>query len=244
VADTSSVVSLVGAGIAAASAVVSAVIGRRTVMRDRRMAADETAVHYRVPLLHAAFNLQTRLWNIGGGDFLGTFLTRGSKAEAAYARCNTVYLIGGYLCWSEILRREAQLLDPLDRRRDRDIMIAMENIRDIMANSRTYRDPVLRVFRGDQRAIGEVLLTTTQSPSGRTGPRWDCIGYAAFVKALGDNEDIARWFETLLSDVDELAAHRADHLARLTALQHALVELINLLDPAGDQVTLELRAPL
>jgi hypothetical protein len=95
-----------------------------------------------------------RLWNIGGGNFLDAFLTHGSKAEADYARHNTVYLIGQYLCWSEILRREAQLVDPVDRRRDRDIAAAMETIRDIMADSHTYRDAPLRVFRGDQRHRG------------------------------------------------------------------------------------------
>jgi hypothetical protein len=48
----------------------------------------------------------------------------------------------------------------------------------------------------------------------------------------------------LLADVDALATDRDKHLARLTALQHALVDLINLLDPAGDHVTLKLRGRL
>jgi hypothetical protein len=242
--DASSVVSLVGAVVAAGAAGVSAVYSRRTALRDRKMAADELAVRYRVPLVHAAYNLMTRLWNIGRGAFLDDFLTSGSEAEAQYARHNTMYLIGQYLCWSEILRREAQLLDPMDPRRHRDITAAMEHIRETMADSRTYKDPVLRVFRGDQRAIGEVMLTTTESPSGWTGPRWDCIGYAEFVKRLDKDPDTSRWFTTLLEDIDKLADDPEGHLDRLIELQHALLDLVNVIDPTGDHVTKKMRTKL
>lgn len=239
---TSSVVSLAGATISAVGALVAVVLGRRAVIRDRRLSADELAGRYRVPLLHAAFNLQSRLYNIGRQNFLGNFLTRGSSAEAEYARFNTAYLICQYLCWAEILRREVQLLAPLHHGRDRDIMIAMEKIRYQMADSLSNPDPVLRVFRGDQRAIGEVLLTTTDAPTDRIGPRWDCMGYAAFVQALADKQPaITRWIQPLLRDVDKLAADYHGHEARLTAIQHNLVELINFIDPEGNRIPTNLR---
>jgi hypothetical protein len=101
----------------------------------------------------------------------------------------------------------------------------------------------LRVFRGEQRAIGEILLTKTDNPSARVGPRWDCLGYAAFVKAL-EGKDTARWFTILLEDVDRLAGNLDEHHPRLVALQHALLQLINLLDPDGDRVAAQLRQPL
>jgi hypothetical protein len=160
-----------------------------------------------------------------------------------YARLNTVYLVGQYLCWSEILRREGQFIDPVDLQRDREVMAAMEQVREVLSDSLKLTDPVLRVFRGEQRAIGEVLLTKTDNPSERVGPRWDCLGYAAFVKALEDN-DTARWFTTLLADVDRLADGLEEHRDRLVALQHALLELINLLDPNGDRVSAQLRQRL
>jgi hypothetical protein len=241
----SGVVSLAGAVISAAAAVTTAVLIRRAAVRDRQAAVEEQALRYREPLLHAAFNLQTRLYNIANPThvFLQRFLTNGTPAEAEYARLNTVYLLGQYLCWSEILRREGQFIDPVDLRRDREVMTCMEEVREVLSDSITFTDPVLRVFRGEQRAIGEVLLTRSDNPSARIGPRWDCLGYAAFVKAL-DAKDTARWFATLLEDVDRLADGLEEHRDRLVALQHALLQLINLLDPNGDRVSAQLRQPL
>jgi hypothetical protein len=85
--------------ISAAAAILALWLSRRAAVRDRRLAADELADRYRVPLLHAAFNLQTRLFNIGRRDFLGIFLSDGSTADADYAQYNTAYLIGQFLCW-------------------------------------------------------------------------------------------------------------------------------------------------
>jgi hypothetical protein len=245
VADTSGAVSLAGAVISAGAAVTTVVLTRRAAARDRQQAVAELALRYREPLLHAAFNLQTRLYNIASPThrFVERFLTNGTPTEAEYARLNTVYLLGQYLCWSEILRREGQFIDPVDLRRDREVMAAMEQVRETLSDSLTFTDPTLRVFRGEQRAIGEVLLTKTDSPSDQVGPSWDCLGYAAFVKAL-DDKDIARWFAILLADVDRLAGGLDEHRARLVALQHALLKLINLLDPNGDRVSAELRQPL
>jgi hypothetical protein len=240
--NASTWVSLASAIIAALAAVVASVLARRAVVRDRRLAADELAGRYRVPLLHAAFNLQTRLYNIGRQDFLRIFLSNGSASDADYARYNTVYLIGQFLCWAEILRREVQLLEPLNRGRDQDIMTAMENVRYLFADSRTYHDPVLRVFRGDQRAVGEVLLTAVDSPADRIGPRWECIGYAAFVEAVSDQQNsIRRWMDPLIASINELATDYQAHSARLIELQHGLVELINLIDPEGQRIPTSLR---
>jgi hypothetical protein len=243
--SASSVISLAGAAISTAGALVAVALNRRAVVKDRGLAADELADQYRVPLLHAAFNLQTRFYNIGCQNFLDLFLIGGSPNEAEYARFNTAYLIGQYLCWAEILRREAQLLEPLHRGRDREIMVTMEKIRYEMADSLSNPDPVLRVFRGDQRAIGEVMLTTTDEPTSRIGPRWDCMGYAAFVQALLDEQPtMTRWMRPLLDHIDKLAANYAAHQTRLVAIQHHLVELINLIDPDGNRIPTNLRQQL
>ena len=132
-ADTSGVVSLAGAVISAGAAVTTVVLTRRAAVRDRRVAAAELALRYREPLLHAAFNLQTRLYNIASPThvFLHRFLTNGTPAEAEYARLNTVYLLGQYLCWSEILRREGQFIDPVDQQRERDVKAAIEQVREV-----------------------------------------------------------------------------------------------------------------
>ena len=89
-------------------------------------------------------------------------------------------------------------------------------------------DPVLHVFRGDQRAIGEVMTV----PIGDGGParRHDCVGYAAFAEHRKD-AGFSLWFAKLERDVELLAREPAAHLGRLVALQHALVDVLNILDP-------------
>jgi hypothetical protein len=239
--SASSVVSLVSAMIAALGALVAIWLNRRAVIRDRRRTASELAERYRVSMLLAAFDLQARLYNIGRQHFLSIFLTNGSSSEAEYARFNTVYLIAQYLCWAEVLRREGRLLAPLKRGSDRDIVAAMEAVRYEMADRLSNHDPVLQILRGNQRAIGEVMLITTKQP-GQKGPRWDCIGYAAFVQALAEDQAvISRWLRPLIDDIDVLAANSDTRIARIIAVQHYLVSLINLIDPAGDRIPVDQR---
>ena len=61
-ADTSGIVSLAGAVICAGAAVTTVVLTRRAAVRDRRQVAADQALRYREPLVHAAFNLQARLY--------------------------------------------------------------------------------------------------------------------------------------------------------------------------------------
>jgi hypothetical protein len=111
-----------------------------------------------------------------------------------------------------------------------------------MADSRSISDPVLRVFRGDQRAVGEVLLTSVDTPADRVGPRWECIGYAAFVQALTDRQPaITRWIGPLIEDINQIAANYQAHSVRIIELQHGLIDLINLIDPAGQRIPTNLR---
>ena len=63
-------------------------------------------------------------------------------------------------------------------------------------------------------------------------PRQDTIGYAAFVTRRRGDPDFARWFDRLAEDIS--AARRTEpggHDQRLVALQRALIDLIEFLDP-------------
>lgn len=236
-------ISLLGAVISGGFALTAVVITRRGSMREKAMAADEVAMRYRTPLLHAAFDLQTRLYNIAHQGFL----TRFSRQEALpsqreYATNNTLYLVAQYLCYGEILRRGMLFLDPVDRRRQRTLVEAMEHVRATFADTITITDPALCLFRGEQRAVGEVMLT--ESDGVLPGlPRWDCMGYASFVRRLGEPE-VDRWFGTLRQSIDALAGGVQTPGQRLTELQHALLALVILIDPDCEQVPKGLRKPL
>lgn len=236
----SAIVSVVSAGIAASAAFASAWFTRRTIISERLAVADELAVRFREPLLQAAFNLQSRMYNIARLGFLERFMAETSPAEdREYAAENTLYLLGQYFCWVEILRRESQFLDPRNRARNRAVADQLEKVRDVFASSE-IPELVFRIFRGEQRAIGEVMLTPTEAPR---GPCWECVGYAAFVRQRGDAEN-DRWFRRTRDDLDVLLKEPGRHRERLVLVQHALLDLVDVLDPNGERVSMGMRERL
>lgn len=72
-------------------ALVSVAISRRAARIERLFAADELATRFGKPLLHAAFNLETRIYNMVELDFFGRFLgtdnTESEKSTLSSTPC-------------------------------------------------------------------------------------------------------------------------------------------------------------
>ena len=151
-----------------------------------------------------------------------------------------MYLIAQYFCYAEIIRRGALFLDPVNREGQRKLIEQLEQTRDAFARSDI--DPTLCVFRGEQRAIGEVMLTETGEAPGRAR-RWDCMGYATFVERI-PLTDMSKWFTHLTQDMTKLKDDLEKHDERLVALQHSLMDLVCLIDPDGGHITLNQRERL
>ena len=223
------------AGASLVIAILSVVFARNAVTRTRRFDVTDRAQRYREPLLHAAYNLQSRLWNIAHQRFLEDFHASGNERERQYARLNTTYLIGQYFCWAELIRDEAQYLSPGRRRKERKLISAMEGVRHLFADSQRLSIPTLRIFRGDQRAIGELFLVPVAHVPELAGRR--TIGYAAFVNAHSVDARLESWLAPLIVSIDALAADLDGNGDRLVEVQRALVDLVNLIDPRGNRVS-------
>jgi hypothetical protein len=230
--------------ISVSGAVVSAFYANRLKRAAQIEQADSLAVRFREPVLQAAFNLQSRIYNIVRQGFLEDFLLadQASEDEREYAVRNTSYLVGQYLAWVEIIRRESQYVDPRSRARNREIVGRLEAVRDVFAESRALKDPTMRIFRGEQRAIGEVMMVPTE-PALPGVPRWECMGYGRFV-AEHDVGGIQRWFRRIENDVTLLAKEHDSPSERLIQVQHGLLDLIDVLDPEADRVPLRQREHL
>jgi hypothetical protein len=189
---------------------------------------DTLMARYRDPLLRAAFDLQSRLYNIVEQDFLGHYYGEDKPDTTDYARDNTLYVLAEYLGWIEILRREVRFLDLGDEARTRTMADCLDAVRFTLLTDRT--DDVLKVFNGEQRAIGEVMTKADDRPDDDGMARLDVIGFAEFTVRLRA-PDFDRWFRRLRSDVDLLAREPGRHVERIVALQNALVDLTSLLDP-------------
>jgi len=214
---------------------VTAVLTYRLNRSERVEQADDLAARFREPLIEATHNLQSRLYNLVKLDFLARFLVTpaATPREREYAVLNTLFVFGQYLAWVEAIRREAQYVDVRDRRNNRVILERLEAVRDAMADSSDPEDRILRLFRGEQRAVGEVMLVEHVAANGQR--RFDCLGYATFCRRLEDQE-FAAWFESLREDIGTLASPGVSVPARVEKLQQALVDLLDTLDPDHHRV--------
>ena len=142
--------------------------------RDKRLAqleAEKIISKFRDPLMHAAYDLQSRIYNILKQRFLPTYYTGGSKREQEYAVENTVFLLAQFLGWTELIRQEVQFLDLSSDDQTRTLRELQDSFSTQLRSDRSEFGTGFRLFAGEQRAVGELMIDRA------TGvPR--CIGFA------------------------------------------------------------------
>jgi len=180
--------------------------------------AARLVARYRDPMLRSAFDLQSRIYNVyrPGGFTL--------DKDPEYFRLNTLFLIADFLGWLEIIRRELQFVDLGAVQATRELGLRLAEVQELLANTTDWPDACY-VYRGYQRAIGELMLTPIDDGPGTR--RHECIGYAAFVAAHADPA-FEKWFTRLGDAIERLTEERP---ARLVAVQNALIDLVDFLDP-------------
>lgn len=242
VALVSGVVSLTAAAIALFSnrsvARLGSELEEQRRLASKREQAEELRARYRDPLLGTVFDLQSRLYNVVDKDFLVRYMC-GDHSSREYAIDNTLHLLAEYLAWVEIIRREIQFLDLGGEVANRKWLNALEDVRHVLA--RDDLDPVLRVFRGEQRAIGEMaIVELKQAASGR---RHESLGYARFIECR-QAADFNRWFQKLQADLELLAVEPRAHLERVILLQGCLIDVLDIFDPECERFPAERRTRL
>jgi hypothetical protein len=228
------------AGVTASrSARLSDELERRRRRETQAEAAERILHQYRDPLLDAAQTLQGRIYNIVRQNYLGRYLHCGDADEERYARNYTLYAIGEYLCWVEIVRRELRFLDLGNIERNRKLLAHLTQLQFVFQTDRV-KSP-FRIFRGRQRAIAELMMVPTNAAE---GPRTECVGYAAFDRRLDSDPAFAAWFARLSDDIDVVARSTDADNIRLFQLQRELIDLIDFLDPDAIRIPPDFRARL
>jgi hypothetical protein len=172
------------------------------------------------PLARSAYDLQSRLYNILKQNLVEVYLVKGNDREKSYVADNTVFLVGQYLCWTELVRREIQFIDLGENNKTRELLHLQDTIYSLWGTD--AQPPLFRIFAGEQRAIGEALI--------QTGVRGlECMGYGAFLKTFNDGTNPL--IDALRADVLSLNNGLGHAAGRLTNLQHALIDLLKMLDP-------------
>ncbi|WP_230195022.1 hypothetical protein [Streptomyces coriariae] len=238
---------VVSAVVALVGAVSTAVLGYWTQRRLRLMEQRNLMDSYGASLAWAAYDLQSRLYNILYGHetdlspgpsrgWMTSFYSHGTPEEREYVRRSTVFVLGEYLGWVEILRRDVQFLDLGQSRANQRAMREISAIGKAL-NHTSAACNLLRLWRVEQRAIGELMV----HPDGEPGRR-RCLGYAEFCEKLEVDEVFSRWIAPLIADVDRLAEDTAPAVFRLAEIQQKLIDLIDVLDPKAQRFP-QFRAP-
>lgn len=230
---------LIPIAVAVVGALVTVVYGPiLKARRDRRRQAEDLEARYRDELMSCAFDLQNRLYNISAEDLLGfhkKYLESGVMAKhvqaesRGYVYTSTLWMIGRYLAWVELLRRDRYFLALGTTSRGRKLLAAVARVGEAFASD--HLDPRFRLFRPQQSAIAELMIVERES---RGEARSDCLGYATFTSKLEDENDVVfrRWFEALSRDLEELTGSRGES-QRIQEVQHALLDLVVFLDETG-----------
>jgi hypothetical protein len=188
-------------------------VHRRTAKIDRELAAEDVLKRYREPLAAAAFDLQSRLYNILELDFVG--LWGGTHARADEAVCTTLFRLAQYFGWTEILRRNIQFLSFPEAEETRRVTQLQQQITRCFLTHKLGE--ALMIWSDEQRAIGERMIVEEHG-------QVLCMGYASFRDACDGH--FAPWCARLTAELNEPSAH-----ARMREVQHSLCELVRALDP-------------
>ena len=243
----------------AASVGVAIASGILTIYTDERKAQRETdrlLRRYRDPLLLAAQDLQSRLYNIINLSIL-SFL-HGSQDEQDCLVVYTAFLFGQYLCWTHILRQQAQFAcftTDEHTRTQRLARVLVDIQKCINTDSRGAAESPFCLGKGHQLAIGELM--TVVKPDAAGNPEMLCMGFAEFTRKWKagqpgeDNPDenghwrsderfFRYWFDGIERSIHELDVRQQygdpSGFNRIRRLQHLLLDLIDTLDPQGARV--------
>ncbi|KAJ9608715.1 hypothetical protein H2200_006486 [Cladophialophora chaetospira] len=220
------VVSLVGA---IGAAVITGWFTFYSDYRKRLSESEKLVAKYRDPLLLAASDLQSRLFNLVDQGLLN-FFDSPDPRQRDILTIYTCFLVGQYLAWTNILRRQAQFVCFSTDKQNKDLADILSAISHFFATDGKYGpgQPFL-LWRGQQMAIGEIMTIKEDNGDDK---ELVCLGYAAFTKKMED-ETFRQWFEPVIEGITILfeqqgQASGADH--RLRHLQHLLIDLISILD--------------
>jgi hypothetical protein len=238
--STAILVALISGLVAVISIVLSSYATVRTIRAqhelelrryrlDRSDAAEEIMSRYRDPLLRSIIDLQGRIYSIVELDFMQRHLGSGDAEQIGYARASTLFRLAEYFGWVEILRIGVQFLDLGDQTRSRELAALLHQISLAFANTHEFPDAAFRLFRDEQRGVGELVIESLPGD-----PRaYHCIGYTQFVQRLEDDPNFSRWFARLGTEIGAMVNPPDGYLDRLIEIHNIFGSLLEFLDPGG-----------
>ena len=238
--NTPLVVSIVSAVVATGSALFTGWNARGIEVMKARLAAEKEAAEktsqidvYRAPLSTAAYDLQSRLYNIIKKNLIGAYVDKGDVMARTYVIQNTVFVIAQFFCWAELARQKIHFIEMPSAEATQRLLRLQDRLQ--WEWSTDTIAPGFRIFAGEQRAIGEALIVG--EPGYTT-----CMGYGAFLQAFPEGAN--RFIVSLRAEVMALNGGLGGAEIRLTRLQHTLIDILDVMDPDGHRFDMAIRSRL
>ena len=187
----------------------------------RKLARADVILSFRNPLMIACFDLQSRIYNVVNNHFYDVYFLNGDETSREYVLQNTSYVISQYFGWIELIRREVQFIDIEGQDDTKKLTNLMDDIVECWGTDK--HGQAFRIFAGDQRAIGEMMVEKNENAESGV------IGYKKYIdnmKTINSNP-----FRKLITDIAKLEVNSQESIQRLRMIQHALIELLEFLDP-------------
>jgi hypothetical protein len=184
----------------------------REALFDRGLQAADVLATYREPLAAAAYDLQSRIYNILRMDFFGKWGNANEHSEDAIT--STLFRLAQYFGWTEILRRKIQFLSFPEDEETRKVARLQSDIAHCFLTD-SY-GLTLMIWSDEQRAIGEQMIVQEQGDT-------LCMGYATFRERCADTFLAHR--ERLQNEIGEPGVNE-----RLRDAHHLLCDLVETLD--------------
>jgi hypothetical protein len=211
------------ADLARLNSELQAEVQARTALLERDLRAEEVLARYREPLAAAAFDLQSRLYNILRLGFFETF--GGDHERCEIAENTTLFRLAQYLGWTEILRRDIQFLSFPEADHTRRVVALLAAITKCLSSS--IDEYELMIWADEQRAIGEQMIVEEHG-------KVLCMGYARFHDEYATR--FAPWCERLRGELQSDSGR-----TRMREVQHLLCELVETLDADRVRYTQDLQ---
>lgn len=191
---------------------LDAEVHERQALFDRSLHAADVLATYREPLAAAAYDLQSRLYNVLRLDFFAKWGNPNEHAEDAIT--TTLFRLAQYFGWTEILRRKIQFLSFPEDEETRKVARLQSEIAGCFLTDRYGLS--LMIWSDEQRAIGEQMIVEEFGDV-------LCMGFARFRARCADTFLAHR--ERLRLEIDDPQVQD-----RLRDVQHLLCDLIEVLD--------------
>jgi hypothetical protein len=187
-----------------------------TWRREQKVEREKLLSQFRNPAITVTWDLQSRIYVLLQAS---NYRYLKGVGMGDYYVLSTAFLVAQFFAWTELLLQKISMLDYSE------LITRLEKITESF--SRGY--PGFQIFRLEQREIGQRMLSLSSDSNVR------CLGYAEFVDLM-KKDDLPACFSRLEEITKKLLENPESEVARLTAVQHALIDLIVFLDPEGKWV--------